>query len=114
MGTHSPNSAVVKHCKATQPFGKYTVESPDGPNELIEFFNVFGVQVDMDGNVLGFAVLRFKSTKIKVYKQFNTRMQTCQIPRSDGKGKFRAGHQRARDQGGHRQGEEPARRSSST
>lgn len=89
VGTHPLNSPVVKKCKAEQPFGKYVVPRKDGGhNELVEHFSVFGVIVTEDGGVESFAVLRFKSTKIKVYKQFNTRMQTCQLPRSDGKGKF--------------------------
>jgi hypothetical protein len=87
--THPLNSPVVKKCKAEQPFGKYRVPREDGSgqNELIEFFSVFGVIVD-EHDVQSFAVIRFKSTKIKVYKQFNTRMQTCQIPRADGNGRF--------------------------
>lgn len=89
VGTHSLNSPAVKKCKAEQPFGKYTVPRQGGGfNELVEHFSVFGVVVSEDGDVLSFAVVRFKSTKIKVYKQFNTRMQTCQLPRSDGRGKF--------------------------
>ena len=84
VGIHAINSAEVKRCKATQPFGNYTLENG---NELIEHFSVFGVIVD-DTNVLSFGVIRFKSTKIKVYKQFNTRMQTCQVPRANGDGRF--------------------------
>lgn len=85
--TYEPNDPVVKRCKATQPFGNYKVKDPEGQdNELIEFFSVFGVQADMGGNVLGFAVLRFKSTKITVYKTYNTRMRTLRVPRDDGAG----------------------------
>lgn len=84
VGVHALNSDVVKRCKATQPFGVYRL---DNGNELIEHFSVFGVIVDEE-QVQSFAVIRFKSTKIKVYKQFNTRMQTCMIPRADGNGKF--------------------------
>jgi hypothetical protein len=83
VGVHAVGSDLVKHVKATQPFGQYT----NGENELVEFFSVFGVLCD-DSQPLGMAVIRFKSTKIKVYKQFNTRLQTCQIPRSTGPGRF--------------------------
>lgn len=83
VGVHPVGSDLIKHVKATQQFGQYT----NGENELVEFFSVFGVLCDAE-QPLGMAVIRFKSTKIKVYKQFNTRLQTCQVPRSTGPGRF--------------------------
>jgi len=88
VAVHALNSPLVKKCKAEQPWGTYKVPRGDGgENDLTEFFSVFGVMVD-ETDVLSFAVIRFKSTKIRVYKQFNTRMLTCMMPRADGNGRF--------------------------
>lgn len=85
VGVHEPKSAVVAAAKASAAgFGQYF--TPNG-NELTEFFSMFLVLCD-ETQPLGMAVMRFKSTKIKVYRAFNTRLQICQIPRPDGKGRF--------------------------
>ena len=88
QGVHDINSPIVLKAKEEGEFGQYRVKKPDGTeNELIEYFNVFGVVCD-EHEPLFMAVLRFKSTKIKVYRSYNTRLQTCQIPRPGGKGRF--------------------------
>lgn len=81
MGTHQPDSELVRNCVATQPFGEYT--TPEG-NELSETFYVYGMAVDDDGSASE-AVIAFTSSKIKKYKGWMTKAKTVKIPLPDGR-----------------------------
>ena len=86
VATHALNSDAVKWAKANCPFGAWRVPKGQGKvdNELVEFFSYFGVICD-DLVPTGMAVFRFSGTKIKVYKQFNTRLQTFQLEGAKGR-----------------------------
>lgn len=81
VGIHEINSDVVAKAKdASKEFGKYL--TPDG-NELSETFYLYGVLVENDEPV-GMAVIAFVSTKIKVYKNWNTRINMYTVPTKEG------------------------------
>lgn len=82
-GVHEPDSPVVKAAiKASTEFGKY--KTPEG-NELVETYSVFWSQVDASGEPIGMFTMPFTSMKIKVYKKWNTRVRSFQIPSSSGR-----------------------------
>lgn len=86
-GQHVPSSELVKEALAKGSFGEISTEynekgEPAG-NDLVETFYVYGVLCDGD-TPIGMAVLAFSSTKIKVYKKFNTRLRTYMHPTPDG------------------------------
>jgi len=76
-GIHRPGDDVVVHCQENQEFGKYI--TPD-ENDLVETFYVYGV-LD-DGNTV---VIPFTSTKIGVYKRWNTRLKMFTVPGPGGR-----------------------------
>lgn len=81
VAIHEINSDVVKQALAeSKEFGKLRV----GENDLMETFYVYGVLVDEE-QPLSMAVLAFTSTKIKVYKKFNTKVRTHLVPTADGR-----------------------------
>ena len=81
VAIHEVNSDVVKEAKAgADEYGKYKV----GDNDLIETFYIYGVLVD-ETDALGMAVVAFTSTKIKVYKKFNTKVRTFRVKLDDGR-----------------------------
>ena len=63
-------------------FGKWY--APNG-DELRESFEVYGVLLDAEGNPESMAVISFSSTKIKTYKQYNTRLNMFTIKGADGR-----------------------------
>lgn len=77
-GQHEPNSEFVKQAikKAQESgadFGSY--KTPDGSgHELVQTFYVYCALGDLEGNALGMGVLAFSKTKIKVYKNWQTRL----------------------------------------
>lgn len=76
VGIHQIDSDVVKAAReASTEFGKFF--TPEG-NTLTETFYVYGLMVDEDGNEM-VVVLPFTSTKISVYKKWNTRLGTFRI-----------------------------------
>jgi len=82
VGRHRPEAPeVVAAMEASTEFGKYKL--PNG-NELAETFNLYGSLCDAE-QALGFCLMSFTSTKIKVYKAMNTRMQMLQVPSGDGR-----------------------------
>ena len=76
VGIHQIEDDVVKAAKdSSTEFGKYfTAEG----NTLTETFYVYGVMLDEDGNEM-VVVIPFTSTKISVYKKWNTRIAAFQI-----------------------------------
>ena len=76
VGVHQVDSPEVKQAKSSCEFGQY--KSSAG-NELVETFYVYGVMEDDDGNAGGMAVLAFTSSKIKVYKRWNTKLRMFTI-----------------------------------
>ena len=76
VGIHQLDSDVVKLAKeSSTEFGKYF--TPEG-NTLTETFYVYGVMLDEEGNEM-VVVIPFTSTKIGVYKKWNTRIAAFKI-----------------------------------
>jgi len=86
VGIHAVNSDVVQAAKRDGEFGRYKTAAG---NDLTETFYMPGVVCDEAGNPVTMAMLAFTSTKIKVYKQINTRLNTFMLERPGGKGKVR-------------------------
>ncbi len=86
-GIHAIDSDVVKQAKAeATEFGKFTVpREGGGVNDLIETFYVYGVVVDENHQPEGMMVLSFTSSKIKVYKKWNTNLRSHMINVGDRK-----------------------------
>jgi len=81
VADHSPLSSVVLAANSVaKEFNKLT----HGDNELVETFTVFGVLYSGD-DPIGPIVIPFSSTKIKVYKKWNTRLRTFMITLPDGR-----------------------------
>jgi hypothetical protein len=80
VGIHELNSQVVADAKAAaEEFGKYVV----GENQLVETFYVYAMLIEND-EPKGMAVLGFNSTKIKVYKNWNTKLSMFTVMCKDG------------------------------
>lgn len=76
VAVHQLEDSVVKYAKETsQEFGKYF--TPDG-NTLVETFYVYGIMLDDNGNEM-IVVIPFTSTKISVYKKWNTRVSAFKL-----------------------------------
>lgn len=78
VGVHAAESQVVKDAKAgATKFGKFsTAYAEDGArtgNDLVETFYVYGLLVTDEGNQP--CAIAFTSTKISVYKRWNTKVQ---------------------------------------
>ncbi len=72
VARHDGDSQVVRDAiKNATKFGKN--KSPDG-NDLVETFYVYGIVCDEDGAPEGMAVMAFKSTAIKSYRNWNAKM----------------------------------------
>jgi len=72
VAKHDENSPIVLKAKETsKEYGKLV--TPAG-NDLVETFYVYGVIVDESGIPGQMAVIAFTSTKIKVYRNFNTKI----------------------------------------
>lgn len=76
VGEHDINDPLVAKAKAESEDG-YTLVLENG-NVLVETFYVYGVLTEGTDS-LGFVTMAFDSTKIKVYKKFNTRLQTYMV-----------------------------------
>lgn len=84
---HEPSSEVVQRAKAgAKDFGKYsTAYDEQGKligNDLVETFYVYGVMYGEDPQPF---VMTFSSTKIKAYKNWNTRLRSFTVPGPDSK-----------------------------
>lgn len=67
---------VLEAKKKSTEFGEYL--TPEG-HELRETFYVYGVICSEDGHAEGMALIAFNSTKIRAYKQWNTRIKYADI-----------------------------------
>ena len=82
VGIHQVDSDFVNGCiAASTEFGKYT--TPEG-NQLTETFQVYWAMVNADRQPIGMFTTAFTSTKIKVYKDWNTRIRGLQLMGMDG------------------------------
>ena len=87
VARHEINSDIVARAKEGAPgFGKYSTSydadgQPNG-NDLVETFYVYGVLV---GETLEPIVIAFTSTKISVYKRFNTKLNMFTTKQGDRK-----------------------------
>lgn len=84
-GRHPKDSKVVVDAIARnggRSIGKLPVPMPPDPktmkpqptNELVETFEVYAILYDKQGVVAGFACISFASTKIKVYRGWNSQL----------------------------------------
>lgn len=81
VAQHAVDSDVVARAKASSAkFGEF--KTPEG-NELQETFYLYALIVKADGG-WDHIVIPFNSTKIKVYKQLMTRLNTLQVPTANG------------------------------
>jgi hypothetical protein len=83
-GRHAKNAKVVIEAIARndgRAIGKLSVPQPNDPktgkpqptHELVESFEIYAILYDVkSGEVLGFAMIPFTSTKIKVYRAWNS------------------------------------------
>lgn len=80
VGVHAVDSSVVRDA---QDKSKGMLRLKNGLNDLVETFSLYGIICDED-SPLSFAVLSFVSTKIKVYKGWNTKTKMFLQVRPDG------------------------------
>ncbi len=78
VAVHAVGSEVVAEAIATAQkenadFGKFTTKAG---NDLVETYSLYGVLLDEDGEPNSVAVIAFTSTKIKKYKQLNTKLKS--------------------------------------
>ena len=77
-GRHRKDAKIVMEAVARnsgRAIGKLKVPqpSPDPDHELVEGFEIYGILYNpKDGEMLGFAMIPFTSTKIKVYRAWNS------------------------------------------
>ena len=82
-GRHAKNAKIVLDAIARnegRAIGKLPVPQPPDPktgkpqpsHELVESFEIYAILYSKEGEVLGFAMIPFVSTKIKVYKAWNS------------------------------------------
>jgi hypothetical protein len=82
-GRHPINAKIVRDAIARndgRAIGKLPVPQPPDPktgkpqpnHELVEGFEIYAILYSKEGEVLGFAMIPFTSTKIKVYKAWNS------------------------------------------
>lgn len=74
-GEHEPLSNVVKQAQATA-VKRNKLLTKDG-NSLEETFSLYAIQLDDDGNPLGYVVIPFTSTKIKAWRSYFTKLDTA-------------------------------------
>lgn len=83
IARHDLNSDAVKN--AFGDFGKLKIKgkSKDGTkdedHQLVEYFNIYGVIVTEEGDVLSPAIMAFKSTAIKQYQSAMSRLRMFQV-----------------------------------
>lgn len=82
-GRHAKNAKIIADAVARnggRAIGKLPVPQPNDPktgkpvptHELVESFEIYCILFNKDGELLGFAMIPFTSTKIKVYKAWNS------------------------------------------
>ncbi len=76
VGRWDPEDKKVRDILSSQPFGKYVTD--DG-NDLVETYYFWGLLV-MDDGAIEHALISFKATQIKKYKQWLTRARSLKVP----------------------------------
>lgn len=82
-GRHPIHAKIVRDAIARndgRAIGKLPVPQPPDPktgkpqptHELVEAFEIYAILYSKEGEVLGFAMIPFTSTKIKIYKAWNS------------------------------------------
>jgi len=81
-GRHPKDAKIVREAVARndgRTIGKLKVPQPKDDkgkpqpdHELVEGFEIYGILWNKEGEVMGFAMIPFTSTKIKVYKAWNS------------------------------------------
>lgn len=71
VGAHAPDSEVVAKARAAAGGDQFAKLKTDAGNDLVETKYVTGVVCDDTLTPLGFGVVAFKSTSLKVYKRWN-------------------------------------------
>lgn len=83
VAMHAVESDVVKTARAaSKAFGKYS--TPAG-NDLVETFYVYGMRLDAQQQPTEMVVIAFTSTKISVYKRYNTKISMFTVQGPDGR-----------------------------
>lgn len=82
VAVHEKDSEVVKKAKeSASEFGKYKTEKG---NDLVQTFYVYGVICD-EKEAISMAVIAFTSSKIRVYKHWNTKLKMFTMKTKDGR-----------------------------
>lgn len=83
IGQHAPDSDIVVHAKSTQPFGKW--KTSEG-NDLVDTFYCYCQHIKDPENWEDAeqVLIAFNSTKIKVYKNWMTRIRSMKVPTPGG------------------------------
>lgn len=87
VARYAPDDPVVKRAQASCEFGKLKTEAG---NDLLDTYYLYCVQLETgkpvdEAEPIGFVVLSFVKTKIKVFKHWNTRVNMFTIPVNGGK-----------------------------
>lgn len=87
VAIHAIDSDAVKKAKdECEEFGKLKIDREGGgQNDLVETFYVYGSVIDEEQEPVSMAVLAFTSSKIKIYKRWNTKLRMCTIKVGDRK-----------------------------
>jgi len=89
VAKHELGAAIVEKAKKdSTEFGKYSTEyDKKGQcvgNDIVETYYIWAAVCD-GAEAFAFAVLSFTSTKIKIYKKWNTKVHMFQIPTGNGR-----------------------------
>lgn len=87
VAIHQVNDETVKKAKEeAEEFGKLKIDREGGgQNDLVETFYVYGTLLDEDYEPVSMAVIAFTSTKIKIYRRWNTSLRMFTIKTDDGR-----------------------------
>ena len=87
VALHQMDSPVVAKAKdESEEFGKLKVDREGGgQNDLVETFYVYGSILDEDDNPESMAVIAFTSSKIKIYRKWNTSIRMFTVKTEDGR-----------------------------
>lgn len=87
VAIHQMGSDVVAKAKdESEEFGKLKVDREGGgQNDLVETFYVYGSVIDEEENPESMAVIAFTSSKIKIYRKWNTSIRMFTVKTEDGR-----------------------------
>lgn len=77
VSEHETNSPVVK-ALLESGMKRNELKLPNG-NLLVETFTMFAIQLNPEGNPIGFLVVPFSSTKIQAWRQYWTTIDTARV-----------------------------------